>query len=318
MSHQHDGGSYPSAPDSNFGPINSSAIGSFEHDFRSAGYTLRWESWPEMEIWKSAQEEKSMVEFIVKETKFNKGNSSGPLWKKQVIFVCGWGKSGGEKRYNKKYDRHRKIPTKKVADGCKARLTVKTYPGIATVLGLYQDTHLHPVGNENVKFTRLSKETHKEIEHLLRLGVDPAKVLEQIMGGKVTEDDLDSIRAGTTSTSRNQFATRADVRRIQKTIEEELIRLAAQDGASVLEWVKQLRERGHFVELKTSAEPPPANSYLERNSFILIIQTRYQRECWGKHGSRFAGIDATHNTTHYENMSLFTLLIRDPWGQGKL
>lgn len=28
------------------------------------------------------------------------------------------------------------------------------------------------------------------------------------------------------------------------------------------------------------------------------------------------GIDATHNTTYYENMSLFTVLVRDRWGHG--
>lgn len=33
-------------------------------------------------------------------------------------------------------------------------------------------------------------------------------------------------------------------------------------------------------------------------------------------GTKFAAIDATHNTTHYENMSLFTLLVRDNFGHG--
>lgn len=100
-------------------------------------------------------------------------------------------------------------------------------------------------------------------------------------------------------------------------IEEETIRLASQDGASVLEWVKKLREQGHFVELKTSSDMPPENSGLDCDSFVLIIQTQYQRECWQKHAHRYAGIDATHNTTHYENMSLFTLLVRDKWGHGQ-
>ena len=109
---------------------------------------------------------------------------------------------------------------------------------------------------------------------------------------------------------------RADIRRIEKIIEEETIRLASQDGASVLEWVKTLRERGHFVELKTSSDEPPPNSGLEKGSFVLIIQTKYQAECWQKNAQQYAGIDATHNTTHYKNMSLFTLLVHDKWGHG--
>lgn len=106
------------------------------------------------------------------------------------------------------------------------------------------------------------------------------------------------------------------MRRIEKMIEEETIRLASKDGASVLEWVATLQKRGHFVSLKSSSDASPLNSGLEKNSFVLIIQTQYQQECWQKHGHRFAGIDATHNTTHYENMNLFTLLVRDRWGHG--
>jgi len=37
---------------------------------------------------------------------------------------------------------------------------------------------------------------------------------------------------------------------------------------------------------------------------------------WRKHGKEFAGLDATHNTTQYDNMSLFTLIARDDWGRG--
>jgi len=100
-------------------------------------------------------------------------------------------------------------------------------------------------------------------------------------------------------------------------IEEETVRLATQDGASVLKWVETLHARGHYVEVKTSSDEPPSGSGLDKpDTFALIMQTKYQRECWIKHGGRFAGIDATHNTTHYENMSLFTLLVRDRWGHG--
>ena len=116
---------------------------------------------------------------------------------------------------------------------------------------------------------------------------------------------------------RSEFCTRADIRCIEKKIEEETIRLATQDGESVLRWVNVLRARGHYVLIKTSNNESPPNSNLDKDTFVLIIQTKYQQECWKKHGHRYAGIDATHNTTHYENMSLFTLLVRDRWGHGE-
>lgn len=130
------------------------------------------------------------------------------------------------------------------------------------------------------------------------------------------ENNINKTRSN--KANRRHFATRADIRRIQKMIEEESIRLAAQDGPSVLEWVAKLREEGHFVSLKCSNEAAPPGSNLDADSFVLIIQTKYQRECWEKYGSKFAGIDGTHNTTHYKNMTLFTLLVRDEWGHGQL
>lgn len=112
------------------------------------------------------------------------------------------------------------------------------------------------------------------------------------------------------------FCTRADIRRVEKMIEEETIRLAPSDGASVLKWIEVLEERDCFVKLKARNDPPLPESGLEKDVFVLIIQTKYQCKYWWEHGQHFAGIDATHNTTHYKNMNLFTLLVRDPWGHG--
>jgi exosome complex RNA-binding protein Csl4 len=129
------------------------------------------------------------------------------------------------------------------------------------------------------------------------------------------EENLRNLKAE--GVRRSEFCTRADVRRIEKMIEEETIRLASKDGDSVLQWVQVLRERGYHVEMKGSNDKPPEGSGLAHDSFVLIVQTKYQRDCWRKHGRHFAALDATRNTTHYENMSLFTLLVRDRWGHGE-
>lgn len=104
-------------------------------------------------------------------------------------------------------------------------------------------------------------------------------------------------------------------------IEQETIRLAKSDGQSILLWAERLRrirKIGCHVILKSVSEPAPEGSELQPDSFVLIIQTPYQKESWRKHGNQYAGIDATHNTTQCENMSLFTLLVRDRWGHGLL
>ena len=103
----------------------------------------------------------------------------------------------------------------------------------------------------------------------------------------------------------------------QRGIESEQIRLHRNDGESVLQWVERLREDGDILGFKSSADPAPKDSSLAENAFVLMIQTQYQREIFGKYGHTFVGLDATHNTTHYENTSLFTVIVRDRWGHGE-
>lgn len=85
---------------------------------------------------------------------------------------------------------------------------------------------------------------------------------------------------------------------------------------SVLEWVEHCHSNGSLLAFKASSDPVPEGFDLQPTTFALCIQTRYQCKCLEKYGNSFAGIDATHNTTYYENMSLFTVLVRDKWGHG--
>ena len=260
------------------------------------------------------EEEKNTVEFIKQQTLHPTSNETKILWHKKQIYVCARGLSGGKSKYTRKHSWNRAVPTKKLEERCPCRLTIKTYSYTSKVLGKYNEKYSHETGNMNTRVTRLRKDTRDGIERLLRLGVEPCKVLEQIQGKIYTEDNLRGLQEE--GARRSEFCTRSDVRRIEKMIEEEIVWLASQDGASILKWVETLRERDHYVEIKTSSDSTPLGSGLDTNAFVLIIQTQYQQECWTKHGGRFAGIDATHNTTHYENMSLFTLLVRDRWGHG--
>ena len=91
-------------------------------------------------------------------------------------------------------------------------------------------------------------------------------------------------------------------------MEVQHIRLNPQDGLSIILWAAQLQEEGALLAFKMSCDPPPPGSALARDTFILVIQTKYQKKMFCELGNNFLGIDATHNTTHYENVSLFTLI----------
>lgn len=126
------------------------------------------------------------------------------------------------------------------------------------------------------------------------------------------DDDLE----GTSVASRTEFIQLRDIRRIEKDIQAETVRLDPDDGLSTLEYVKRLREKGHLLGFKAKSDLPPAGSGLEPDVFTLMVQTNWQQRMFLKYGGALLCIDATHNTTMYEKLNLTTLVVRDHWGHG--
>jgi hypothetical protein len=107
-----------------------------------------------------------------------------------------------------------------------------------------------------------------------------------------------------------------DIHRIEKAIEAEEVQLHPDDGLSCGAWAKRLDERGHLLGFKSKVDPPPALSNLAGDVFTLMFQTGWQHCMFRKFGNRILCIDATHNTTMYENMQLTTLVVRDNHAHG--
>jgi hypothetical protein len=106
--------------------------------------------------------------------------------------------------------------------------------------------------------------------------------------------------------------------RFHRTMENKEIRHSENDATSIQVWVALIRQDGGEAILKDKLDPPPPGSGLDPESFVLCIQTQFQREQFQRLGCNFVSIDATHNTTHYQAISLFTLIVRDSWGHGTL
>jgi len=148
------------------------AVGSFAQD-PSWGYDLYWKDAQTLKEWMNKEEDEKTIEFSMKEVR---KASSGKPWLEKHIYVCGREFTGGKNKYEKKHDRKRKVGPKRI--GCPVRLTVKSYPTTTELRGkLTGGSHTHKTGRENARFMRLRKETRKEIERLLRLGVEPKKVV---------------------------------------------------------------------------------------------------------------------------------------------
>ena len=101
-----------------------------------------------------------------------------------------------------------------------------------------------------------------------------------------------------------------------RTVEEEDIRLHKEDGISTKLWVDRLKANNTHTFFKDKVDSPPSGSKLQREDFIMCIQTAFQADAFRRLGNGFIGIDATHNITQYPDFLLFTIVARDRWGHG--
>ncbi|KAJ7511851.1 hypothetical protein B0H11DRAFT_1700081 [Mycena galericulata] len=272
---------------------------------------MRWETWSDFQNWIAEEQRSRAIELRLVNT-----YQGLPEFERQLRYVCSRGGTGGIKTYLKSHPEwNRKIETKRT--DCKCRLLVKQYPGISTVLGDYRDEHDHKLGNANLRFTQIPKETREHIAALLRLKLEPDHILRLIHQGVYDNDDLferdldsDFVAA------RTEFIQLRDIRRIQKEIQAESVRLDPDDGISTLRWVERLRARGYLLDFKSKTDPPPPGSGLASDVFTLMFQTDWQRKQFARYGESLLCIDATHNVTMYENLDLTSLLVRDNWGHG--
>ena len=121
-----------------------------------------------MELWLRKEEETKFIELRLKETRPNRTNDGE--WTQKLLYVCARQGTGGNKKYEKKNPKQgRKVPTKRC--GCTCRLTIKCYPNTEHILGLYEDTHTHPISQDNAHFTRLPEETRLRMAEMLHMGI---------------------------------------------------------------------------------------------------------------------------------------------------
>ncbi|KAJ6623225.1 hypothetical protein B0H10DRAFT_2213615 [Mycena sp. CBHHK59/15] len=277
--------------------------GSYQSDVESGKYTLSWTSLVDLHAWLRAEEATKTIELILKEEEPNRGTTEHQ-WTKNHIHVCARMGTGGKSRYIATGKQERKIGSKRTS--CPCRLVAKTYPGTTTILGRYENNHSHLIGSQNLIYTR--------IPAVARAGVRPEIVHELVAMYLHTEKNLLDLMSQ--APRREEFIRRRDVRRAEKRIEAKNIRLDPHDGKSTLQWVDHFRAIDALMFVKSSSNPPPLDSDVDAGSFLLAIQTPYQRKCFRAWGRDFAGLDAAHHSTYYAGMLLFAVIVRDRHGHG--
>jgi hypothetical protein len=110
---------------------------------------------------------------------------------------------------------------------------------------------------------------------------------------------------------RNHYISMCDINRIRRIVEDEDIRLNENDAISIKVWATRLQQEGAEIILKDKIDAPPPESGLSPETFVFCIQTKFQKDLFSAIGKDFLGIDATHNTTQYVGLQLFTVIARD-------
>ena len=126
------------------------------------------------------------------------------------------------------------------------------------------------------------------------------------------------MRESCTPGNRDYHITTRDIARLHRIVENQEIWYDNNDAISLQVWVSNIQQDGGEAFLKDKLEPPPLGSGLSSEDFVLCIQTKFQKDQFQKLGSNFVSIDATHNTTEYTGLNLFTIIVRDFWGHGTL
>ena len=118
--------------------------------------------------------------------------------------------------------------------------------------------------------------------------------------------------------SRDQLISLREVNKIAQALDDnDKIRLHPDDAIATRLLIEQLSKEGTRTFYKDKQDLPPDDSGLQRDAFVLCIQMSFQLDAFQRLGSGFIGIDATHNTTQYQDLLLFTIIARDRWGRGK-
>ncbi|KAJ7686349.1 hypothetical protein B0H17DRAFT_1136902 [Mycena rosella] len=145
-------------------PTGIDEIGSFEYD-GAHNSVLRWPSLRDMHSWKTQECADKCIEFVKKASPLP--GTDAP-WTATHI-----------------YRQRKEIPAEELVD---EESNLEAYwmslsvdsQDLSRDLGgpwFYKPDHSHSIGDENVKFTRLDPEIRKEIESLLRLGIEPKKTM---------------------------------------------------------------------------------------------------------------------------------------------
>lgn len=119
--------------------------------------------------------------------------------------------------------------------------------------------------------------------------------------------------------SRKHLITKRDIRNVEVKVRDRLIIRHKDDAKSVQLVVAELQQEPYnpVLAFKVQGSKDLLYPNLLEDTFLLVIQTEFQKELNRLYGECVLCIDSTHGTNAYR-FKLITCIVRDHFGQGKL
>ena len=117
--------------------------------------------------------------------------------------------------------------------------------------------------------------------------------------------------------SRKHLITKKDVRNVEVKVRDRIIIHHKDDARSVQLAVAELQQESYnpILAFKPQGCTDSKFSTLAEDTFLLVLQTQFQKRLYELYGGCVLCIDSTHGTNAYR-FKLITCMVRDHFGQG--
>ena len=141
--------------------------------------------------WLATEEAEKSIQLIVSQVK----RSDSSIWRERRVYRCAREFTGRKKDRQNITRLEWAIPLTKT--GCRCTLTIKMYLHTDKILGKYNEEHDHTIGDDNLRFTRLSDTTEELVMELARAGVHAKAIVRGHYVDQCSANDyLAKTRAG--------------------------------------------------------------------------------------------------------------------------
>ena len=114
------------------------------------------------------------------------------------------------------------------------------------------------------------------------------------------------------------FVSKQDIANVRMKVRDLTVIRNQQDAVSVDMFVSELQFEpfNPILVYKRQHISDPQHPTLPKESFLLAIQTEFQKHCYQQHATKILCVDATHGTNAY-GFKLITVMVADEFGQGE-